>query len=75
MSFNLDEEIEKSAQDMQDTVSALIELGFPEDQWVLIGKYVAQAITHSQWVLAKVNHEIRKEDTFQRGVSIDLPAR
>jgi hypothetical protein len=50
---DVDAEIAKAVQDMDDAEDALVTLGFSMDQWMLIKKYVHAAIVQSQWATAK----------------------
>jgi Holliday junction resolvasome RuvABC DNA-binding subunit len=51
--INIDEELKKATKAMNDATEALLNLGFSEDQWEQISKYIAFAIIHGQWQYAK----------------------
>jgi hypothetical protein len=51
--MNIDEELGKAAKDMEDAEDALAAKGLPEDQWMLIKKYVHAAIVNSQLSVTK----------------------
>jgi hypothetical protein len=68
MSNDFDDQIGAAQADMKDAADTLLELGFPQEQWHQITKFIAAAIIHSQWAIAKANAEISKEATFQSKV-------
>jgi hypothetical protein len=53
MDINLDEMLQKTKQDMDNAEDALVRMGFPEDQWVLIRKYILSATLLMQITTAK----------------------
>ena len=53
MDFDYDEEFRKTHQDMYDAEDALVRMGFPPDQWILVKKYILSAILSNQITIAK----------------------
>jgi hypothetical protein len=53
MSVELDEQLAKLLQEMHEAEDKLIEVGFPEEHWMLIRKYVTTAIGHMQLLAVK----------------------
>jgi hypothetical protein len=51
--INIDEELQKASKQMDDAESALMKLGYPEEQWLLIRNYILSATLHSQLITAK----------------------
>ena len=47
MSIDVVQELEKARADMQEANDALMDLGFPADQWELITRFIASSIVHS----------------------------
>ena len=67
MDVNLDDEINKTLRDQRDAEKKLIEIGFPEEHWLLIRKYVDAAIGDMQLRIAKgwvqMLQELQKPDS------------
>jgi len=53
MTLDIDGEMQKAKQEMNDAEDALIQSGFSEDQWMLIKQYVHSVVMHSQLAQAK----------------------
>jgi len=51
--MNLDEELEKSNQEMKAAEDALAAAGFPKEQWELIKRYLVAAIIYNQIVVSR----------------------
>lgn len=70
MSIDVDGEMLKFEQRMQTAQDALIELGFPADQWDLVNEFIQAAIAHSHYAISKAGRNIKKESAepaFERG--------
>ena len=59
--YDLDEEIQEAAENMQEALENLLQEGFTEKQVEHLGRYVAAAIVHSQYVILRANREIKSE--------------
>jgi hypothetical protein len=55
--MDFDVELERIKDEMNDAEDTLLDLGFPEDQWHLIRKYITSAILHNQITAAKARLE------------------
>jgi hypothetical protein len=53
MEIDLDAELKRVTNEMYEAEDNLINSGFPKNQWLLIRKYIASAILHSQVTTAK----------------------
>jgi len=62
--MDIDEEIEKASKDMDSAETALIKIGFPENQWLLIRSYILSATLHSQLITAKAWQTLPKNDVI-----------
>jgi hypothetical protein len=61
MQIDVEGPLLRTSQEMQEAQDALIRLGFPEEQWSLIAKYIASAIEHGAWKLAKSEQALKQE--------------
>jgi hypothetical protein len=62
MTTNVDAEMQKAAHEMDDAEDALIQMGFPVDQWMLIKQYILSAVAHSHWTIAKATQTLPEID-------------
>ena len=53
MEVDLDKELQRVTQQMQDAEDSLITSGFSEAHWLLIRKYITSVILHNQLTTAK----------------------
>ena len=44
---SLEDDLQNAITDMDDAEDSLVREGFPEDQWMLIKKYILAAIVHN----------------------------
>jgi hypothetical protein len=50
---NIESMLEQATKDMNDAEDALVRAGFPEEQWLLMRKYILSAINMSHLDIAK----------------------
>ena len=67
MTINLDEEMQKAEENMQEALETLVEEGFTKKQVEHLARYVAASIVRSQYAILKANPEIKSESAFQPG--------
>src|ERR1700733_5308698 len=60
MTVFLDEQEQRTRDDMHNAEKALGEMGFPQEQWTLIKEYILNAIMHNQINFIK-RFEVRPE--------------
>jgi hypothetical protein len=60
MAVNINEELQKTAQEMQDAETALLQMGFNQSQWEQIRAFILAAITNTGYTLAKEFQNPRK---------------
>ena len=53
MSVNIDEELKRVTSELHEAEDNLLNSGFPEDQWILIRKYLTSAILQNQLTTLK----------------------
>ena len=64
---DLDEEIQKAEESMQEALVTLLEEGFTEKQVEYLARYVAASIVRSQFAILKANRDIQRESAFEPG--------
>jgi hypothetical protein len=67
MQFDLDDELRKTEEDKNTAASALLKVGFTEEQLEQLSRYVHASIAHRQYSILKAGREIRSESAFQPG--------
>jgi hypothetical protein len=65
--YDLDEDIQKAAEDMQEALQTLVNEGFTKKQVEHLAKYVAASILRNQCAILKANREIKGESACQPG--------